>query len=343
MTTAFFTDSRFSTHTLPRHPEHAGRLEAIVERLEAFEILSKFEHVEGREATRDEILRVHQENLVRLLERTAFLEEPALFGADTYIVPESYQLARLASGGLLKVVDAVMENRTDNGLAAIRPPGHHATPSQSMGFCLINNIAIAARYAQDNHNIQRVAIIDFDVHHGNGTQDIFYDDPSVLFISSHQSPLYPGTGHLSETGSPDAKGTTINLPIPPDSGDSAFDTLTQEFIIPAITRFNPQLMLISAGFDAHWRDPLANLQVSLTAFAKLSRELIATAQDLCDGRIIFVTEGGYDLEALSYGVLNAALGLLGDEFIHDPLGQASYENVLDTKLLDRFRSTHQLK
>lgn len=342
MTTAFFTDSRFSIHTLPGHPEHAGRLEAIVERLETEGMLSRFQRIEGREATRDEILRVHAEDHVRLLERTAFLEEPAMYGADTYIVPESYQLARLASGGLLSVVDSVMENRADNGLAAIRPPGHHARPKQAMGFCLINNIAIAARYTQFKHNVQRVAIVDFDVHHGNGTQDIFYDDPSVLFISSHQSPLYPGTGHLNETGRGEGRGANINLPVPPATGDSAFRTLTEQIIIPVLNRFKPELLLVSTGFDAHWRDPLANLEVSLTAFAELSQHLITIAKDLCDGKIIFVTEGGYDLEVLSYGVLNVALALLGDETIHDPLDKSNYERPLDETLLSRLLSTHHL-
>lgn len=343
MTTAFFTDSRFSIHTLPGHPEHAGRLESIVGCLRSNGVVDRFQHIEGREATREEILRVHVEDHIRLLERTAFLEEPAMYGADTYIVPESYQLARLAAGGLLRVVDAVMEDRADNGLAAIRPPGHHATPAQAMGFCLINNIAIAARYAQDKYNLQRVAIVDFDVHHGNGTQDIFYDDPSVLFISSHQSPLYPGTGHLNEIGHGEGRGTTINIPVPPETGDSAFQTITDQITLPALTRFEPQLILISAGFDAHWRDPLANLQVSLTTFAKLSQQLIATAKTLCDGKIIFVTEGGYDLDVLSYGVLNAALALLGDETIHDSLGKSSHEHPLDETLLSRLRSTHQLQ
>lgn len=342
MTTAFHTDVRYAEHTLPGHPEHAGRLTAIVDRLNALELTPRLMAVEGREATQDELLAVHTREHLMLLQRIADMSRPVMIGADTYALPVSYELARRAAGGVMSVVDAVLEGRTSNGLAVVRPPGHHATPEQAMGFCLVNNIAIAARYAQQKHSVERVAIVDFDVHHGNGTQDAFYEDGSVLFISSHQSPLYPGTGHLDEIGQGEGRGANINMPVPPGTGDGSFLKLYEEVAFPALERFKPGLFLISAGFDAHWRDPLANLEISLAAFARLARLLIAEAGKICDGRIVFVTEGGYDLEALSFGVANAVFALLGEGVVHDPLGSTQHDHPLDT-LIQRLCKIHQIK
>lgn len=342
MATAFFTDTRFAEHTLIGHPEHAGRLIAIQNRLEESGILAEVNRVLPREATREELLRVHAADYLDLLDWTAARESVVGLDADTYVLPASYQLARIAAGGLLNVVDAVLEKRAGNGFAAIRPPGHHATPIRGMGFCLLNNVAIAARYAQDKVGFKRVAIVDFDVHHGNGTQDTFYDDPSVYFVSSHQSPLYPGTGSLNETGSGTARGSIMNLPLPNGTGDSGFETLYQKVVFPALLRFQPEMIFVSAGFDAHWRDPLAGLGVSLTMFANLTRWLIQSAEALCEGRIVFVTEGGYDLEVLSYAALNVIHALLGQDTIHDPLGKAARELPLADELVGRILKLHEL-
>lgn len=342
MTTAFFTDDRFARHTLDNHPEYAGRLIAVKQQLSEAGLLDEFMRIEGRETTREELLRVHTDKYLQFLEQLAERQQITMIGADTYFLPETYTLARLASGGLLNLVDAVLTGQADNGLATIRPPGHHATPDQAMGFCLLNNIALAARHARQAHQLQRVAIVDFDVHHGNGTQDVFYDDPAVLFVSTHESPLYPGTGALDETGTGEAEGTTINLPLRARHGDEAFKTVYQRVILPALQRFEPQLILISAGFDAHWRDPLARLNVSLTGFAWIIRTLIETAQKLCEGKIIFVMEGGYDLTVLGHGWLNVAQALLGKDHISDPLGKSSQSVPLQERLLDWMLKTHHL-
>lgn len=342
MTTAFFTDTRFAHHTLPGHPEHAGRLTAIQKKLEESGIVQNFTLIDPREATPDEIQRVHTTEYLDVLQWIASQERTVGLDPDTYVLPESYELARIAVGGLLNIVDAVMEKRVDNGYAAIRPPGHHATPTRGMGFCLLNNIAIAARYAQAKFDLKRVAIVDFDVHHGNGTQDAFYEDPSVYFISSHQSPLYPGSGSLLEIGSGAGHGFTMNIPLPAGAGDAAFEPLYQRLVLPALARFQPELMFISAGFDAHWRDPLANLQLSLPMFANMTRWLIQTAQVLCEGRIIFVTEGGYDLEVLSHANLNVGYALLGQDSVQDPIGKAKQNPPLDNDLLEQLLNRHEL-
>lgn len=339
MTTAFHTNPRFAEHTQAGHPEYAGRQTAILNRFSELELLERLLHTDPREVTEAEIRAAHRDSLIATLEKVAGFSHPAMIGLDTYALPVSYEIARLAAGGLLNVVDAVLEGRADNGLAIIRPPGHHATPNRPMGFCLLNNIAIAARYARQR--LVRVAIVDFDVHHGNGTQDIFYDDPSVLFISSHQSPLYPGTGDIDETGSGQGQGATINIPVRPNTGNSAYRALYQEVVVPALQRFQPELILVSAGFDAHWRDPLAHIQLSLTALADLTRLLITTAQELCGGRIIFVSEGGYDLEVLSNGMANVALALLGESTVHDPLGMGM-DTVSVTALIQQLKRLHRL-
>lgn len=342
MVTAFFTDTRFAQHTMPGHPEHAGRLQAVVKLLEAEGVLSELKVLTATPATVEPLLAIHEAPYLDLLASTAKLTRATGLGLDTYIVPQSYELARLAAGGVMEVITAVLKEEAQNGIAAVRPPGHHATPSQGMGFCLLNNIAIGARYAQQVHGLERVAIVDFDVHHGNGTQDAFYGDPSVLFISSHQSPLYPGTGSLPERGKGQGLGYTVNLPLPPNTGDAAIQQVYTEVVAPVLRRFQPQLILVSAGFDAHHVDPLAQLKLSLLGFNSLVRLLLELAQELCQGKLVFVMEGGYDLTALSYGWLNIANALLGKNSVSDPLGSAQQPRPLTEHLLEEFKKANQL-
>lgn len=339
MTTAFFTNERFSLHTLQGHPEHAGRLEAVIRLYKEKVVWEHLFQVTAVPATEEQLLRVHTP---RHLEVLKSVNRPAMLEMDTYVVPESYELARLAVGGVLAVVDSVMRGDAANGIAAVRPPGHHATPARAMGFCLLSNIAIAARHARAAHSLERVAVVDFDVHHGNGTQDALYDDPTILFMSSHQSPLYPGTGAVHEIGRGAGKGFTANAPLPPGMGDAAIRELYEKFLWPLLRRFQPQLILVSAGFDAHWRDPLANLMFSLTGFDHITRELIKMAEELCDGKIIFVMEGGYDLEVLSHGWLNVASALLGSSEISDPIGSYRQSHNLPPELLQTLLTIHGL-
>ena len=343
MTTALHFDNRYATHTLPNHPEHGGRMDAIYSRLQSKQLLDAVDVLLGnRLATREELKLVHTDTHLDLLAHTATLNQPAMLGFDTYVVPQSYEIARYAVGALLNAVDAVAQNEINNALVCVRPPGHHATPSRPMGFCLLSNIAIAARYAIQNHSFSRVAIVDFDVHHGNGTQDALYDNGEILFISSHESPLYPGSGQMKEIGIGSGRGTTINVPVPARTDDAGMFALYKEVVIPALERFQPDLLLISAGFDAHWRDPLANLYLSLQGFADIVQQLLSFADRCCGGKVISVTEGGYDLDVLSHAVCNLLSALLQQPAsIQDPLGQRKSDQSVE-RLIAQLRSLHEL-
>jgi acetoin utilization deacetylase AcuC-like enzyme len=213
-----------------------------------------------------------------------------------------------------------------------------------MGFCLLGNIAIGARFAQREHSIKRVLIVDFDVHHGNGTEAMFYDDDTVMFISTHQSPFYPGTGATSDIGEGPGRGYTINIPLGAGHGDSSYAQLYEHVVWPAARRFRPELILVSAGFDAHWTDPLAQMRLSLTGYAHLTRELLKLAEELCGGKIVFVMEGGYHLDVLSHGVRNIAHALLGDSDISDPLGPPHDKRREPEvgRLIEQLRTVHDL-
>lgn len=342
MITAYATDSRFALHTLETHPEHAGRLQAIDMALTATGLAKRVNMLPPREAAREDLLAAHTRDYVDRLAATAGC--PAgMLDPDTYFTPHSYEVARLAAGAALAVIDAVLSGSAANGLAAVRPPGHHATASRAMGFCLLNNVAIAARYAQRQYGLARVAIVDIDVHHGNGTQAIFYDDPAVLYVSTHQSPLYPGTGSLNEIGDGPGAGTTINIPLLPGVGDRGFGAALNEVIVPAVRRFEPELLLISAGFDAHWADPLAQLALSLDGYDAVIRRLLNLASEVCQGRAVVALEGGYHLRALAAGWSNAVRALLGDGERDDPLGPAASAREPDiAPLIERIRKLHNL-
>jgi acetoin utilization deacetylase AcuC-like enzyme len=347
VTTAYATHSRYTDHYLPgyQHPEFPGRIEAVWHKMTAAGLPDRLHALTATPAKREAIERVHSAEHVSLLEWIAGQQKTVMIDSDTYALPASYEIARLSAGGVLQVVDAVLDGTADNGLAAVRPPGHHATPERAMGFCLLNNIAIAARHAQQHPTakIGRVLIVDYDVHHGNGTQDAFYDDPSVLFISVHQAPFYPGTGALHERGSAAGRGTTINIPLSANHGDASYRTIFEQIVWPAARRYKPDLMLISAGFDAHWHDPLAYMQLSMQGYVQLTRELLRMADELCDGRIVFVMEGGYDLPALSSGMCNVAHVLLGEDVVHDPYGAAKGRQNDDVaQLVAQVQQMHDL-
>lgn len=342
MTTVYVTHPRYVDHDFPQHPEHAGRIRAVWELLESSGLTKRLAVREAQKVTDAQILSVHTPDYLELFKSISRYDGPLRFDADTYALPESEEVARLSAGGVLVAVDAVLSSEADNALAAVRPPGHHAIPERAMGFCLLGNIAIAARYAQQQYNLQRVMIVDFDVHHGNGTQDMFYDDGSVLFVSTHQSPFYPGSGALPEVGRGSGRGYTVNIPLPGGHGDENYARIYADILWPLARRFQPELILVSAGFDAHWIDPLASMRLSLHGYAHITHELTRMAQELCDGKIVFVMEGGYDLDALAHGIRNIAHILLGEDEISDPLGVLKQPEPDVAPLIAQVKKLHQL-
>ena len=325
-------------HDLEGHPENADRFDRLEGAMAALPPDSA-QRVDAGEASDDAILRVHPESYTRALQ-AACLQGPAYIDpAPTYVTQASLGAARRAAGGALAVLDQVLAGNAHTGLALVRPPGHHATATRAMGFCLLNNIAIAARHAQDA-GLRRVMIIDFDVHHGNGTQDIFESDGEVLYISTHQYGIYPGTGPLGDVGLGPGAGTTVNIPLPPHSGDQAFERLANAVVVPLGIRFSPELILVSAGFDAHWRDPLAQLQLSCRGYHTFARTLAQLADRACVGRLVAILEGGYDPVSLEGSILAVAHALAGLPAPPDPLGEGGYLEPDIEPLIQRLRQLH---
>jgi len=339
--TAFVYDPFNLLHTLDGHPENYRRLQQTWSLLEEDGILDGMLRVESKPVSMDAILRVHTPRYVRRLQSAASLGR---LDADTYVNENSYKAALLAAGGLLSVVDAVLWGQADNGFALVRPPGHHATPDVGMGFCLLANASIAARWAQDVHGIERVLIVDFDVHHGNGTQDIFYDDPSVLFFSAHQFPYYPGTGAADEVGTEISWGSTVNVPFPAHVGDAGYLAAFRSVLAPLAREFRPGLILLSAGYDAHWLDPLASMHLSVSGYGVLVHELLVLADELCGGRLVATLEGGYHLDVLAHSVLTTLRELTGCENgPSDPFGMPRFGPERDvTQLLSRLIRLHNI-
>ena len=276
----------------PGHAERPARLAAVTDALRA--TWPALDWHEAPPATRGQLLRVHDDALLALVLDTPVADRIAL-DPDTCLGPGSAEAALRSAGAGVAAVDAVMAGDADRVFCAVRPPGHHATGSVAMGFCLFNSIAVAAAHACDRHGLERVAIIDFDVHHGNGTQDIFDTDPRVMYLSSHQAPLYPDSGYASERG----VGNVVNAPLPAGADGAAFRAVWQDTLLPALAGFRPQLVLVSAGFDGHRLDPLAQLHLEAADYAWLTGELVAIAQRHAHGRLVSMLEGGYDLQALA--------------------------------------------
>jgi acetoin utilization deacetylase AcuC-like enzyme len=284
------------------HPERPERLTAIIKRLEKHELLSRLACIKPRPAAEQWLSAVHTPAHVAGIRSLAKQGGGHAGSADTPVSPESYKVAVEAVGGVLAAVDAVMDGKARNAFCAVRPPGHHATRNRAMGFCLFNNVAIAARYIQQKYKLSRILIVDWDVHHGNGTQAIFYDDPSVFYFSVHQYPFYPGTGGAKEKGEGKGLGTTLNVPLDAGCGDGDFQKALEEKLVPAMKEFKPEFVLISAGFDAHRHDPLGGMKVTEAGFAELTRIVENIAQEHCGGRLVSVLEGGYGLEGLAASV-----------------------------------------
>jgi acetoin utilization deacetylase AcuC-like enzyme len=299
MATLLLHHPAFADHrTAPGHPERPDRYRAVAAALSR----PQFDTLVREEAEPADLAAtryVHSNRYVDALE-AARPEDGYVYldGGDTMMEPSTWQTALRGVGATLQAVDRVLAGDAQNAFVASRPPGHHAETERAMGFCLFNNISIGARHAQRKHGLMRVAIVDFDVHHGNGTQQIFYSDPSVLYASTHQMPLFPGTGAVRETG----VGNIFNAPLAPGDGGTELRAAFRDRIMPALQAFSPEMIIVSAGFDAHERDPLASLRMTAADFAWVTRELMASAEKLCDGRLVAVLEGGYDLQGLADSV-----------------------------------------
>ncbi len=300
--TGYIYDPFYLKHDNEPHPENRGRLEAIENKVHASPIMDTLIRPQARKATEAEIGLNHSEGYITEV-RNSCADNVRHLDGDTVICPDSYEAALLSTGAGLVAVDQVVDGECDNVFCAVRPPGHHAEYSRAMGFCLFNNVAIAARYALKEKGLNRVFIFDWDVHHGNGTQHSFYSDSSVYYSSTHQYPFYPGTGDAAETGTGDGLGTTLNLPLRAYSGDDDYTQWIENKLIPEMQKYKPDLIIISAGFDAHQEDPLASMQVSTEGYGAMTRLLSKAADEICQGRLISMLEGGYNPGALSDSVL----------------------------------------
>jgi len=300
---ALLFDPFFRQHdTGNGHPENANRYDAIIEALTVSKLTDTAVHLHVREADDDMILMCHNGQYLDSVKRDIAEGKRRLSTGDTNISSHSLKAGRLAVGAVLEAIDAIMVGKVKNAFCVVRPPGHHATPDRGMGFCIFNNVAIAARYAQRAYGFSRVLIIDWDVHHGNGTQDIFYHDGSVFYFSTHQYPWYPGTGLANETGSGAGKGTTLNCPLPAGSGREEIIGAFLGKLLPAAKRFRPDLVLISAGFDSRINDPLGRFTLSDNDFIELTHIVLTIASEYSGGRVVSVLEGGYNLNGLAKAV-----------------------------------------
>ena len=310
MSLTIFTSPHFADHlTPPGHPERVERFEVM--QVVASEFGKRGGHVESpRRVTDQEIIRIHDADYLTAIKETA--GRAVALDPDTFTSPGTFEAAYLAAGAAVTAVEHVLDGPAGTrALALVRPPGHHAERHRAMGFCLFNNIAIAAAAARA-HGLNRVAIVDYDVHHGNGTQWSFYNDPSVLFISSHQYPYYPGTGAAGDIGTSAGAGFTINLPLSAGATDADYELVYSKMALPILRQFRPQLILISAGFDAHMNDPLAGMRLTSPYFGHLTSAIVAVADECCEGRLVAVTEGGYDLAALAESLRASIRALEGD-------------------------------
>ncbi len=317
-------DARFDRHApLGHHPERPERLTAARHALARVSAAgTQFDRVGPRTATDDELARVHDRRFVEALAKLR--GERGYLDPDTYVSAESVEVARLAAGSLIAMVDAMIDGPVPKGVALLRPPGHHARPARAMGFCLLNNVAIAAAHARAR-GLERIAVVDWDVHHGNGTQEIFWTDPNVLYVSTHQSPFYPGTGDADEVGDREGVGYTVNVPLAAGAGDAVYAGAFERVVLPVVESYAPELVLVSAGFDASARDPLAQMELSANAFGWMARELARLAARSAKGRMALVLEGGYDLVALEAGLAGAIDGMLGGRA--EPIAPTDDEGV----------------
>ena len=294
-------------HVYPDHPERPGRLDILQPRLKSFDA----ELIETKPAIREQIAYVHKPKLVDALEKVCREQAPGIIDyAPTYVTRSSFEDALLAAGGVITCTEAVLRGEARNAFAIVRPPGHHAEPDRAMGFCIFNNIAIAARYLTEQ-GLERVLVIDYDAHHGNGTQAAFLNDERLAFLSVHQygKMFYPGTGWIEDV--PHAKKRIVNVPLPAYAGDHVYEQVADQIFVPFVQSFKPQMILVSVGFDAYWSDPITTLGLSTAGYQMLAKKVVALAHEVCDGKIVFVLEGGYDPTNVANGVETVFIGATG--------------------------------
>lgn len=341
--TGIITDPLYLEHkTGDYHPESHQRLEAINAMLEENDMAGKVLRVKPRFASREEIEYVHSSGYVARVEATKG-KSSVMLDPDTQTSPKSWEAAQLAAGGFLELIDQLMQKKIDNGFALVRPPGHHAEHDRAMGFCLFNNVAIGAKYAIKKYNLERILIIDWDLHQGNGTQHTFYDDPKVLYFSTHQFPYYPGTGSISETGKGKGKGFTINVPLAPGPGDEEYAKIYQKILQPVVLEYKPQLILVSAGFDIYFNDPLGGMKVTPKGFALLTKIILELAETVCKGNLLFILEGGYHLDGLRDSVKAVLLELSGNSSLFankSVLEENIAKNSVDT-IIDQVKNQYK--
>ena len=343
MPAGYVSSEIYQRHETGNHVEGKDRLTAIDTMLEKTKVKEQLIHISPRPASIDEIAAVHDRDYIRSLQ-AEIDSGGGWLDPDTYASPGSWEAAVYAAGGLMTAIEQVMEHKADGVFAAVRPPGHHAVPSHQMGFCLFNNIAIAARFALSNYDIKRILIVDFDVHHGNGTQEIFYSESQVLYFSTHEYPWYPFTGAAEEAGKGAGEGYTVNVPLESGLGDNEYLEVFNEVLVPVAGRFQPDLVLVSAGYDAHWQDTISNMTLTTMGFARMTKIIKAITDEFCRGRLVFTLEGGYNRLALAYSVTATFELLMGHDEVYDPLGPPpmSYSPRDFGDFVSRIRSIHRL-
>ena len=338
MKTGIIWDNLFLQHdTGPSHPERKERLLAIQQGLQVYPHLNKLKYLGFRRATEQELGMVHSASHIRAVQQSS-TKPFSYLDPDSPVCTASYEVAVHAVGGVLQMIDSIMSGEITNGFAFVRPPGHHAEPDRAMGFCLFSNVALGAAHALKQFRLSRILVVDFDVHHGNGTQKSYYDRSEVLFISTHQFPFYPGSGNFPETGTGLGKGFTINIPLPAGTDDVTYQLLFEKFFLPIAEIYRPQLILVSAGFDAYIKDPLAGMRVTPLGFGSIAHYIKAIADKVCEGKVIFVLEGGYHLEGLRKSVLRVMDELCGYPGIHHQQNLTNLFQAVFAKARCHFRS-----
>lgn len=322
-------------HEYPDHPERPGRFALLEANLESFAA----QKADAKPASFEQIARVHQPKMIHAVEEVCKQGEGIIDYAPTFVTQTSYEDALLAAGGAIQCVRAVLNGDTDNAFAIVRPPGHHAEPHRAMGFCIFNNIAVAAQEALAS-GVERVMVVDYDAHHGNGTQAAFINDPRAGLISAHQWGIYPGTGWFNDV--PHAKGRIVNVPLQARAGDETFQRIADEIFRPAVQKFKPGMLLVSAGFDAHWNDPLTLMGVSTAGFYQVSKKLVELAGEFCGGRIVFVLEGGYDPQNVAHGVGAVFAALTNSPLKHEAALESPHSEPDHTQRIHEVRAWHQL-